>query len=863
MSPPHKKRRIASDEVQDIAAQFDFEISVRERIQRVTTQRIKWAQALLNEIPDSCDADSAPTVYKNIALGAWDAVNCPTFVLLDRVISPSPIQQAALPDPALGAPRVRKQKFLYIKPSEAGEAGLLILKCPACLRTSFTSLQGLLNHARLAHKIEWGTHDDCISACAVVNDQEDLVIEDGLEVGGTLSVLPSLQRLFQNALRGQVAPQDILPAGATPTPTLEDRTAESNQNVAPQDSVSTHISRTLGFHAETPALAPFLGKTATRRGIKAWNELEDIDVYGGIEFSKKTYRTGRVLTARNKASLVEDADSTASPAPDHTPPSEVAPVPDAVNVKQEDLFSGLDPLRIQSSRFYFSTRIIITDRSWYQPPQRRGKSKHTHKWMISVEAPSYSISITSILKTLRVSLADHQLLGDNAPEIPSLGCSDPPYVLVGWTSQPFLANVELEFNDAGDGTSKGQIIIFEHWVELDQLGVSHPVMGAEQVVDVELEKRMRVLPPRKHVVNINNKSLWATNFEEVERHNAKSSLGEQTKKDTSDIDKLLNELVSKFPMTHKDIKSRGRVNLLQLPYMLVLSPEQFKALNLGRRKAIEWGRARAIRDAYNQDIHTKHPGDSRFQPLKTVDVFDWLESKCHFIRDRPSRITSNLSPPPVTQTKMIGGEALDAWCGYCGLRLDDDASVHASGSCIFTGAATQPVSPNSIPPLDSLSILRNPTTSVAPAIVPTASLSSSRFKPRSLVAVADPKLTVGVMNTVSLLKLPTFQTPHNQRPFPLDRLGNIVSEVDAQLAPYATIGLTLRSLIKVLVGSALDVAKEDKHNREQSSGIVASRRVLTASHLMRGIARGQQESSTLEAKLLYLSLATMRINLQE
>lgn len=90
-----------------------------------------------------------------------------------------------------------------------------------------------------------------------------------------------------------------------------------------------------------------------------------------------------------------------------------------------------------------------------------------------------------------------------------------------------------------------------------------------------------------------------------------------------------------------------------------------------------------------------------------------------------------------------------------------------------------------------------------------------------------------------------------------------MSEVDAQLAPYAIIGLTLRSLIKVLVGSALDVAKEDKHNREQSSGIVASRRVLTASHLMRGIARGEQESSTLEAKLLYLSLATMRINLQE
>lgn len=452
-------------------------------------------------------------MYKNIALGAWDAVNCPTFVLLDRVIPPIPIQQAALPDPTLGAPRVRKQKFLYIKPSEAGEAGLLILKCPACLRTSFTSLQGLLNHARLAHKIEWGTHDDCISACAVVNEQEDLVIEDGLEVGGTLSVLPSLQRLFQSALRGQVAPQDILPAGATPTPTLEDRTAESNQNVAHQDSVSTHISRTLGFHAETPALAPFLGKTATRRGIRAWNELEDIDVYGGIESPKKTHRTGRVLTARNKASLVEDADSAASPPTDRTPPSEVAPPPDGVNVKQEDLFSGLDPLRIQSSRFYFSTRIIITDRSWYQPPRehvvplafsctvtfrRTSGQEQTYSQMDDIRRSSViclypsrstrlmlthsqSISITSILKTLHVSLADHQPLDDNAPEIPSLGCSDPPYVIVGWTSQPFLANVELEFNDAGDGTSKGQIITFERWVEVRPIVVQRRPISLTRV----------------------------------------------------------------------------------------------------------------------------------------------------------------------------------------------------------------------------------------------------------------------------------------------------------------------------------------------------------------------------------------------
>ncbi|KAG5220820.1 malate dehydrogenase [Salix suchowensis] len=356
-----------------------------------------------------------------------------------------------------------------------------------------------------------------------------------------------------------------------------------------------------------------------------------------------------------------------------------------------------------------------------------------------------SISITSVLKTLRVSLANHQPLDDNAPEIPSIGCSNPPYVVVGWTSQPFLANVELsltmlEVVQAKDKPSR----------------VSHPVMGAEQVVDVELEKRMRVLPPRKDIVSINSKSLWATVSAKVETDNAKLPFGEQAKKDASDIDKLLNELVSKFPMTHKDIKSRGRVNLPQLPYMLVLSPDQFKALNLGRRKAIE-GYPGCL-----QPGHT-HETSRRLALSATEDgrCIHWLESKCLFIRGRPSRITSK---PPVIQTKMIENEALDAWCGYCGLRLDDDASVQLLGR------------------------------------------ANNRCHEHR-----------------TLLKLPAFRTPHNQGPFPLDRLGNTVSEVDAQLAPYATIGLTLRPLIKILVGSALDVAKEDKHDREQSSGLLPSR----------------------------------------
>lgn len=47
--------------------------------------------------------------------------------------------------------------------------------------------------------------------------------------------------------------------------------------------------------------------------------------------------------------------------------------------------------------------------------------------------------------------------------------------------------------------------------------------------------------------------------------------------------RVLGDLLPRFPMTQKDVKGRTP----PLPYKLVPAPWQFKALNMGRRKAIE------------------------------------------------------------------------------------------------------------------------------------------------------------------------------------------------------------------------------------------------------------------------------------
>ena len=85
--------------------------------------------------------------------------------------------------PACPAPRIKvspsrtsKATFLFIPSANIAaacnvvpESEFLILKCPVCSRTTFTSLQGLLNHARISHVLEWGTHEECVQACATVD----------------------------------------------------------------------------------------------------------------------------------------------------------------------------------------------------------------------------------------------------------------------------------------------------------------------------------------------------------------------------------------------------------------------------------------------------------------------------------------------------------------------------------------------------------------------------------------------------------------------------------------------------------------------------------------------------------------------
>ena len=319
----------------DLPALLDLHIRLRRRIAAVIHARLDWARLLQNALHNP---QSTPDpAFIAAAHDALAAIESPCNLIFDH---PLPVPPRADLRSTRPAPRQKhinpRPTFLYITSSALGPAKdpdeLYLLRCPQCLRTAFTTLQGLLNHARIVHHLEWGTHEECVRACAVLDP--DLDTSAGVQVGlGPAGILPGLRSIFQMA----VGPQTNSP---------------SDQVFNDQ---SDRVTKMLGLHQDTPALAPFLGKNPVRRGIKVYGQDDIIDV-DGLQPSDVTHHR-LPLPSRNAQRIHEwEQELQVNDSQENMPvvshPSTSATVlPDSTR-----------------SRFHFNTRIVVTDRSFWIPP---------------------------------------------------------------------------------------------------------------------------------------------------------------------------------------------------------------------------------------------------------------------------------------------------------------------------------------------------------------------------------------------------------------------------------------------------------------------------------------------------------------
>ena len=367
---------------QIIAEEIGLEIAIRQRLLSTIDSRISWALMLQEALTQDLSTpapDTTPDDFQEAALDALNAAEVPCAFLFDRdesiydeteppsrSFSPVAITPRERIPPKIRPTRTTtaknhpQKKLLYIRLSPtqtADDEQVAIMTCPTCIRTQFSTLQGLLNHARLAHGIEWASHDACISACAVPvpssdEAEKERVEAEGVEVPWGGSVV-GLQRLFERAVGVNV-----------PTPLPKDQQETGGAMAMP----STLLSRTLGLHADSPALAPFLGRTPKRRCIHVYDEDTDVDVLSiGTSLPRPT-SSSEGLTKRAEEDSIHPWRM-AYPHRNRARP-ELDLVIDAPVPVDNSTGNTATPVIPGSttSRFHITARVRITDKSLYVSP---------------------------------------------------------------------------------------------------------------------------------------------------------------------------------------------------------------------------------------------------------------------------------------------------------------------------------------------------------------------------------------------------------------------------------------------------------------------------------------------------------------
>jgi hypothetical protein len=364
----------------EVNAQVDLEIAIRHRLADTLQSRIAWALILQESLQKGMHLVLIfPMAHRCILEERKASQDFPpndplatlsiTESSSECILAPeprAPPSQYNRPPRKSNLPIPKTKSFLYIRSSALaigtqGSDDLYRLQCPECLRISFSSLQGLLNHARLAHNLEWGTHDECIRACAVSGNETE--VEGGVEVGlGPTGVLPGLRTIFQMAV------------GAQENLQRESNIIASNSQ---SPSMAPHLTQTLGLHEDSATLAPYLGKQALRREIRVWDEHKHVDIetltQPDVQVDQKPkYRWKMPFTQRNSVtSELELYMKSFCDGSQTSPQSEMSTEPQPIpRISPRPTTPKFDSLKLLSnqSRFYFGTRIIITDRSLWIPP---------------------------------------------------------------------------------------------------------------------------------------------------------------------------------------------------------------------------------------------------------------------------------------------------------------------------------------------------------------------------------------------------------------------------------------------------------------------------------------------------------------
>ncbi|TCD70864.1 hypothetical protein EIP91_001172 [Steccherinum ochraceum] len=890
-SPP-SSRQILLEEI-------DLDIALRERLAQTIQSRITWALLLQEHTSKALHnpgLDSDDTIFRDTSLDALEAAEATSSVLFSRsvrrttraasitstpVVDTPPINNLPPPPPepihrTRGAHRTVRappKKLLFLRNNASSPPQIVKLACPDCARTDFSSLQGLLNHCRLRHHREFGSHDECVQSAAVLiegEEQKNWVVANGTEVAGIS--LPGLRRLFEIAVGTHGTTLSPAAPPAMPQAVLEPVTEDVDETPLPTPDEaqllpsSSLLTRTLGLHEDSPALAPFLGRKAKQRQIHIYEAEDVIDLFSTQDQPSRAERWHTHYAGRSQAvdTLEPNKPEPEPPSPPSSPAT--SRQPHEVPSPQRSILHGA------GSRFHILARVSVEDESFWIPPDKRLPSTphHTHRWRLSVSSPSYSLPLISFLDKITV-----KCLSDPPPSTLSrpLIIEGPPFVITSTTDRPFLAS--LEFSWAAPDRNASMTV--EHWVELDPLHLTTPVAGDQQVFDVELDRNTELLAARDEGATVSWETLFA--LPPVDEGTTSSGHHELLSNEAPTNLSVEGVHIQDQKRTPPDVK--GRLNR-EMPYHMAATPMQFLNLVHGRRKAVEWARARVLHDAYNKScVEDASKGNLSDGPtratLSTADVYRWLDSEGHF----PRNVNRKISPPPPQRRRTNNSNSNKdematfsstrsaTYCHRCGLHIQhhpghqavrassgdvkqEEPSVSVGVSSGPTACSVFVTDPAPVPVLDVTQVLNKTWMRRADDVADAH--SQYPWTADALLAVADPSLVVAIQDLLRSWKL-TSPTSIGNGLGPNGRKSEPArSEMEAALAPAAILSLLVRLMAKRLLRRGVEGYRDDEKSNlvtpqprrgagkasgkeKDQTSMGMARRLLTPAHILRTVAQ--------------------------
>jgi hypothetical protein len=352
-------------------------------------------------------------------------------------------------------------------------------------------------------------------------------------------------------------------------------------------------------------------------------------------------------------------------------PTEIAPRPDFI--------AG-------DSRFYHKRRIKIGNTSKFIPEAKRSPkmAKYTHKWMIYFVSPAYSHPISTFLSSVTIFLDESFPL----PRIIELRVPPFRWVSYGWGE--FNLNIRLVFCDP----ARNKPMDVVHPLRLDPNRSGREVEGYTGYFDVDMDRNTVFLPGQPGLEFDEVPTMAQVEKEEIDQTSAvvpasirsrpanpsisrsvsratserpslsdRGSFSEETEiEGISDLDEdevreVLGPIEPYFDYIRPSVERNPLISeqMIKVPYSIANCSLEFLSWTLGRRKSVEWQRARLVRSEVLDVLPAAFRKDAS-NDITIKSVVLWCRQ-------------NNYGPPVLGSAPGSPDDVL-RYCRFCGMLED-------------------------------------------------------------------------------------------------------------------------------------------------------------------------------------------------